>query len=251
MTHKQWFRFGLVMIAAHLFALVFQSAFAADLGNLWPWASQNPAKPAPVAPYEIPTFEGQRRDFRAAAAPLAQAPAIDGDAVFQAVIACYPVKSRWKIDVDLEAATRSSRVTDATGTTIGRSWVGVVARMPIYSATEHDREMEREARRRGDTAKTVADFVEQLAARNAAVRSVALYSALEQRARVRVNTGIADAAEQIGFLEKTSAAERELIKTEAAVMQARLGLVAMCREGEADEMNRFLSGLAQLPTAKK
>lgn len=223
---------------------------AADLGGLWPWASQNPAKPAPVKPYEIPTFEGQARDFRQPAPALAQAPAIDGDAVFRAVVDCYPVKSRWKMDVDLEAAVRSSRVIDVTGTAIGRSNVGIVARMPIYSATEHDREMEREARRRADTAKTVADFVEKLAERNASVRAVALYSALEQRARVRVNTGIADALEQVGYMEKTSTAERDLIRAEAGVMQTRLQLVAMCREGEADQMNRFLSGLAQLPAAR-
>lgn len=249
MPHKQLLRFGLVMIAAQLFALL-QSAFAADLGNLWPWASQNPAKPAPVRPYEIPTFEGQARDFRQPPPPLAQAPAIDGDAVFRAVVDCYPVKSRWKMDVDLEAAVRSTRVIDVTGTALGRSNIGIVARMPIYSATEHDREMEREARRRADTAKTVADFVEKLAERNASVRAVALYSALEQRARVRVNTGIADALEQVGYMEKTSTAERDLIRAEAGVMQSRLQLVAMCREGEADQMNRFLSGLAQLPAAQ-
>lgn len=223
---------------------------AADLGGLWPWASQNPAKPAPVKPYEIPTFEGQARDFRQPAPALAQAPAIDGDAVFRAVVDCYPVKSRWKMDVDLEAAVRSTRVIDVTGTAVGRSNIGIVARMPIYSATEHDREMEREARRRADTAKTVADFVEKLAERNASVRAVALYSALEQRARVRVNTGIADALEQVGYMEKTSTAERDLIRAEAGVMQTRLQLVAMCREGEADQMNRFLSGLAQLPAAR-
>jgi hypothetical protein len=96
----------------------------------------------------------------------------------------------------------------------------------------------------------VADFVEKLAERNASVRAVALYSALEQRARVRVNTGIADALEQVGYMEKTSTAERDLIRAEAGVMQTRLQLVAMCREGEADQMNRFLSGLAQLPAAQ-
>lgn len=223
---------------------------AADLGGLWPLASQNPSKPAPVRPYEIPTFEGQARDFRQPPPPLAQAPAIDGDAVFRAVVDCYPVKSRWKMDVDLEAAVRSTRVIDVTGTAVGRSNIGIVARMPIYSATEHDREMEREARRRADTAKTVADFVEKLAERNASVRAVALYSALEQRARVRVNTGIADALEQVVYMEKTSTAERDLIRAEAGVMQSRLQLVAMCREGEADQMNRFLSGLAQLPAAQ-
>lgn len=223
---------------------------AADLGGLWPWSSQNPAKPAPVRPYEIPTFEGQAREFRQPPPPLAQAPAIDGDAVFRAVVDCYPVKSRWKMDVDLEAAVRSTRVIDVTGTAVGRSNIGIVARMPIYSATEHDREMEREARRRADTAKTVADFVAKLAERNASVRAVALYSALEQRARVRVNTGIADALEQVGYMEKTSTAERDLIRAEAGVMQTRLQLVAMCREGEADQMNRFLSGLAQLPAAQ-
>jgi hypothetical protein len=131
-------------------------------GNLWPWASQNAPAPPKVKPYEIPTF-GPKRNYRDAPAQWQKAPKIDGDAIFRMVIACYPSKSRWNLDVDLQAAVRTANAVDITGTEIGKSTVGIVARMPLYSATELDREREREYRRRSDTASKVADFVGHLA----------------------------------------------------------------------------------------
>src|SRR3989338_9561779 len=142
-------------------------------GNLWPWSSQSPKDPPKVQPYEVPTF-GQKRNFKDAPAQWQKAPKSDGDAVFRMIIACYPNKSRWNLDIDLQAAVRTANAVDITGTAIGKSTVGIVARMPLYSATEMDREREREYRRRTDTAKTVASFVGELATRNQALRTLAL-----------------------------------------------------------------------------
>lgn len=238
--------------ALALVAVLPAPTFAADEkgGNLWPWSSQNAKEPPKVQPYEVPTF-GAKRNFREAPAQWQKAPKVDGDAVFRAIIACYPNKSQWNIDVDLQAAVRNANAVDITGTAIGKSTVGIVARMPLYSATEMDREREREYRRRTDTAGKVAEFVGQLAARNQALRSLALSAAMESRAQIRVNEGIADADEQVKFLDKVAAAEKDLITAEAKVMDARLSLVAMCRDESADAVNAYLTDLAHLPAAAK
>jgi len=236
---------ALALIAPVLAAL--STVAGAEEPGLWPWASQNPEKPPAVKPYEIPTFEGAARNFRDAPAGWVKAPRVDGDAVFSMILNCYPAKSRWRLNVDLQAALKSAESLDVTGTTIGSSYVGVVARMPLYSADDQDREREREYRRRVDTAGLVADFVGEIATRNQAVRTVALSGSLEQRARVRVAEGIADADEQVKYLDKVAAGENALITAEAKIMKARLALVSMCREEEADRVNAYLSGLARLP----
>ena len=240
------------MALALLVAVPLAPTFAADEkgGNLWPWSSQNAKEPPKVLPYEVPTF-GAKRNFRDAPAQWQKAPKVDGDAVFRTIIACYPNKSQWNIDVDLQAAVRNANAVDITGTAIGKSTVGIVARMPLYSATEMDREREREYRRRTDTAGKVAEFVGQLAARNQALRALALSAAMESRAQIRVNEGIADADEQVKFLDKVATAEKDLITAEAKVMDARLSLVAMCRDESADAVNAYLTDLAHLPAAAK
>lgn len=249
-------RLTFAAVALTLVAVLPASTFATDekgsstAGNLWPWSSQNPKDPPKVQPYEVPTF-GAKRNFRDAPAQWQKAPKIDGDAIFRMVVTCYPNKSRWNLDIDLQAAVRNQNMVDVTGTVIGQNSVGIVARMPLYSATEMDREREREYRRRSDTAGKVAEFVGQLAARNQALRVLALAAAMESRAQIRVNEGIADAEEQIKYLDKVAGAEKDLITAEAKAMDARLSLVAMCRDEEADAVNSYLTDLAQLPAAAK
>ena len=240
------------MALALLVAVPLAPTFAADEkgGNLWPWSSQNAKEPPKVQPYEVPTF-GAKRNFRDAPAQWQKAPKIDGDAIFRMVVACYPNKSRWNLDVDLQAAVRNQNMVDVTGTVIGQHTVGIVARMPLYSATEMDREREREYKRRTDTAGKVAEFVGQIAARNQALRTLAIAAAMESRAQIRVNEGIADAEEQLKYLDKVAGSEKDLITAEAKAMDARLSLVAMCRDEESDTVNAYLTDLAQLPPAAK
>ena len=230
------------------FALFLAStATICQAGDLWPWASQNAKNPPKVQPYEIPTLHGKPSDFKTPAPDWVKAPRISGDEVFAMVIACYPSRSRWRIDVDLLGAVRNTAAIDVTGTTIGRSMVGIVAKMPIYSDTEMDREREREYRRRTDTAQIVAEFVGSIAKRNQAARMLALSAAMERRAQIRVNEGITDATEQTGWLEKTAQAEQTLIEAESKTAESRLKLVVMCRDEVADGVNSYLTELAQLP----
>ncbi|TXH62531.1 MAG: hypothetical protein E6Q84_01135 [Thiothrix sp.] len=220
----------------------------------WPWKPGSELeKPPDVKPYQIPTMAGDGLDYHAKPAPIVQAPAIDADAVFSRVIACYPEKSKFDIDVDLRAAIRSSDVLDLedTATGLGKSYVGIVASMPLYSGKELDREKEREYQRRKDTAKAVSDFVTAIAGRNHAVRELALYRSLEARSAVRVKEGITEATEQVGYLEKVASSQEKLIGEEAKIMESRLLLAGMCDPANAKTIGGWLKTISAVPEVEE
>ena len=172
----------------------------------WPWKASELEKPPTVQPYQFPTMLDDGADYHDKPLALVKAPAIDADAVFSAVLACYPEKSKFDIDVDLRAAIRSRDVLDLqdTSTGLGKSYVGIVASMPLYSGKELEREKDREYSRRKDTAKAVADFIASIAGRNHAIRELALYRSLEARSAARVKEGVTEASEQVSYLEKVA-----------------------------------------------
>lgn len=218
----------------------------------WPWKKQvDPAQPPTIQPYQLPTLHDDGLDYHAKPAPMVQAPAIDADAVFSRVLACYPARSKFDIDVDLRAALRSNDVLDLENTTtgLGKSYVGIVANMPLYSGKELDKEKEREYNRRKDTAKAVATFITAIASRNHAVRELALYRSLEARSAIRVKEGITEAAEQVGYLEKVASAQEKLITDEAQIMESRLLLTGMCDPASAKTIGTWLKQLATVPEA--
>jgi hypothetical protein len=217
----------------------------------WPWANTaDPAQPPPLKPYDVPTLNGDKVDYHAPPAGLVKAPAIDADAVFLRVMGCYPEKSKYDIDVSLRASLRTSPALDLTdnSTSLGKSYVGIVASMPLYSGRELDREKDREYSRRKDTARAVADFITAIAARNQAVREFTLYRSLEARSAVRVQQGIVEASEQVGYLEKVATAQKELIQAEARIMESRLLLAGMCDPQNGATLGDWLKHLATVPT---
>lgn len=224
-------------------------ALAKDDDALWPWASQNPVQPPKLKPYSLPKFNTDSPEFRDSIPALAKAPRVDADQLYQQIVHCYPAKSLWNIDINLRGAVNTGSVLNLDGTSIGRNYVGIVMQMPLYSVTEIERQRDREYKRRTDTAKLLANFIASIANRNQAVRELGLYSSLEGRSRIRVQQGIAEATEQIRYLEKVSKAQTALIKSETDIMQARLTLVGACRPEQADQMNQFLTSVAQLPRA--
>lgn len=227
---------------------------AAESHNIsWPWVkSADPAQPPALKPYEVPTLVGDQLDYHAPAAGLVKAPAIDADAIFARVMGCYPEKSKYNIDVSLRASLRSNPALDLednSSGSLGKSYVGIVASMPLYSGRELDREKDREYSRRKDTAKAVADFITAIAARNQAVREFALYRSLEARSAVRVQQGIVEASEQVGYLEKVATAQKDLIQTEARIMESRLLLAGMCDPQNANTLGSWLKRIAAVPSA--
>lgn len=220
--------------------------------SFWPWKEGGAAKPPPVKPYRLPTLSGDNLDYHDKPAPLVKAPAIDAEAVYDYVLACYPEKSKWNLDVNLRAQLASTPdsilSSDGTNTTeLGSSYVAIVANMPLYSITELNREREREHARRQEVAGVVADFIAAMASRNHAIRELALYRSLEARSSLRVQQGIAESTEQVKFLEKVAASHETLIKQEARIMDTRLKLSGMCDPANAATLNTWLKQVSAVP----
>jgi hypothetical protein len=209
-----------------------------------PWAEPAEAVPKPK-PYRLPKFQGGA-DHYTQIPPLVPSPGVDVDALYRSVIDCYPEPSKFRLDVDLETSYRDRTTYDLTGAAVGQHYVGIVARMPLYSATELNREREREYRRRTDTAKTVGALVKALADRDTAIRQLGLYSSLEARAQVRVAQGVAETGEQVKYLEKVAAAHEAQISAETALIEHRLALVAQCADDTASQLNAYLTRLTAL-----
>jgi hypothetical protein len=181
-------------------------------------------------------------------AALVVAPSIDADALFNKLLACYPTRSKWQIDVDLKAGSRVGEDISVVGATeLGRNYAQIVASMPLYSATELDRKQKNEYDLRGDTAKRVATFVTAISARNHAMRELALYQSLESRASVRVQSGVTGAEEQVTYLKEVASAQDAVIKAEADIMESRLALSSLCSKDNYAPINHYLKTLAAVP----
>ena len=212
--------------------------------------AQKQAEVPAVEPYKLPTFKGQKPAINNNIAAYIKTPKLNAGSIYQRVLACYPQKSKWQIDVDLRAALTaadSSFYSSADTSSIGSNYVQIVANMPLYSATEMDRAMKNEHDLRQETAKTVAQLVKAIAARNHALRKIALYTSLEKRAAVRVQGGVVGTAEQVTFLEKFAKAYETEIDAETDIMTARLALAALCAGNQYDTMNAYLAAISRAP----
>ena len=212
-----------------------------------PWAETGERAPKPE-PYKLPQFESETTHWTQTA-PLQTAPYVDAERLFYAVVACYPETSKFGLEVDLEARFGNRTGYTVSGSEIAQHYVGVVASMPLYSASEMSRERDREHNRRLGTTEIIGSFMQALAGRNHAHRELGLYSSLEARSQVRVAQGVADTAEQVGYLEKVAAAQRDLIRRESELLQHRLALISQCGDGQSDSLNHYIKRLTELPEA--
>lgn len=246
-----------LMILLATLAYVASLMFPADAGAVegdkgWqislPWTQ--PAEPPPdIQPFELPTLKGKAPHFVTPSPALEPAPKVDPDAIFTVVNNCYPEKTKFKIDLSLVAGVRSSvdQFNISDWPAITDHYIGVVGEMPLYSTTEQAREREWEHKRRVGTAKNVATFAQALANRNYAYREMGLYLVMEARSQARVRQGIANITEQVGFLEKVAAAQRDILKYESQIVENRLALISMCDTTRQEQVNTYLKSLAYLP----
>ena len=251
-------------IRYYLYALLFvldvffiaawsSSAAAAEINQpgkfeIWPihdpW--QDMTQPAPKSmPFIIPRFDNGITKIHTPIAPLAAAPKVDAEGIYYAVLNCYPERSKFNLQIDLESRYSTRRIYDASQNTIGRHYIALVARMPLYSATDMSRERDREYLRRTTTAQTVGLLIAALASRNHAYRELGLYSALEARSQIRVAQGVADSAEQVGHLGRVAAAQQSLIVSESQLVQYRLTLISQCGEGESSALNYYIQAMIE------
>ena len=207
-------------------------------------------EPPQVQPFKLPTLTGEEADFRGYMNPLIEAPKLDADAIFAQATNCYPESSRFRLEVHLEAGARTQGIITADNKTIGKNYAGIVAKMPLYSPTSSSREREREYMRRTATSEQIGRLVTAIAIRNHSHRAVALYTALEARSQVRVQKGLTETAEQVGYMEKLLSAHEAFLKAEAEITAARLAISGQCSENRRDGLNNWLKQMAILQEAE-
>lgn len=224
---------------------------AEDAKSFWPWNDKPAQQPPPVRAYKLPTMAEDGLRFRDKPAALVKATPIDADALYRYVLACYPETSKWTLDLHLRGQLSTLGTdfltSDAGDTQLGSNYVAIVANLPLYSSTEINREKEREHVRRQDVATTVADFITSIAARNHAIRELALYRSLEVRSSLRVQQGIVDASEQVKYLEKVAGSQESLIKHQSKITETRLKLASLCDPQNAATIHQWLQKVATVP----
>lgn len=224
------------------------TCFANDWGIPTPW--QEPELNAPeIKPFELPTLSGDAPHYNTPTPALRPAPKINPDIIYSTVLQCYPEKSKFKLDLNLVAGMKTNLDEYKTDDwpEISEHYVGIVAKMPLYSTTEQSRERQWEYQRRTATATSVAAFTQGLADRNYAYRLMGLYLALEARSQQRVAQGVANVNEQVTLLEKVASSQRDILAHEAKIVEHRLALVALCEESYSDQVNQYLQRVASLP----
>lgn len=154
---------------------------------------------------------------------------------------CWPAASWFRGDLSLEA--RGGRTFGSIGNNdqTQANYAGIVARIPLYSATEIDREREREALRMQQAAASIGQIVQALVERQRAMRETELYEAIERRARLRVAEGVTDTAEQITALKQVADAHTDEAKANAKLTAARLSLISLCQRDRAHDLNDYLT----------
>lgn len=200
-------------------------------------ASETPPPP----PFQLPTYN-QENSTRPLLPPVQpQKPVKLGEfepaRVLNIVETCWPAKSWFRGELALETRAGAS---SGIGESVA-NYAALVARIPIYSATEIDREREREALRMQQAAASIGQIVQALVERQRAMRETELYEAIERRARLRVAEGVTDTAEQITALKQVADAHTDEAKANAKLTAARLSLISLCQRDRASELNEYLT----------
>jgi hypothetical protein len=206
-------------------------------------------KPPNILPYQIPTFTGAPVDYKQIKPAIDPKKKINGDAIFQIINKCYPLKSGFGLEVNLRGGMNykpSDKNTSSGNTTVVQTYdsqnyyAGIVANMPLYSDIEIDKDRKVEYQRRMQTTSTIKELLSAVATKRRAERLMGLYTSLEKRAQVRIETGVAPVDEQIGYLEKVATTQGELDTAEAAIEGSRLALIGQCRPEVVDEVNSYI-----------
>lgn len=200
---------------------------------------------APTERPSLPTFSGDKAPLQAPK-KMAPRPVLpDTRALFDLVMACYPEPSYFRGEIALEGRARNHRAAtlqdDGTLSGGGRVQLALVAKLPLYSAVELDREREREYTRRGKVADSVGAFVREVAKRHKLGRELDLARALESRAQERVAVGVAETAEQVRYMERVADIEAGLIESRGVLEKARLEMLGHCATHRTQAVDDTLS----------
>lgn len=206
--------------------------------------------PPPPPPWVLPTFDPANdagpvvdQQLPRPARPPAPAPrraAFEAGRAMSLVADCWPSPSWFRPEIGLEIRSGQKFGQVGQNDQTQANYVGIVARMPLYSASELDKEYEREAGRMQQAAVAVGQIVEGLAAAQRARRETELYEALERRAQVRVSEGVAITAEQVSALKEVATAHTGAAQAAAKLIAYRLHLQSLCRRDKAGPLFAYL-----------
>ncbi|MBU3650890.1 MAG: hypothetical protein FGM28_11385 [Limnohabitans sp.] len=164
--------------------------------------------------------------------------------VFERAVQCWPAQSLFRGEIAFEGRLHGAPLIqlDSNGQWSQHRYssANLVARLPLYSSLEVDRERERELNRRLHAADAAGEFSLTLMERERLQRELRLMTALEQRARERVRAGVAESSEQVRYLERVAALDGELLRLRGRMTRAQLQLVSFCSSDKAAEFTRFL-----------
>jgi hypothetical protein len=199
-------------------------------------------------PLTVPLFDGIERSYKPPSNPLKRPEIPDFRRLFELTVACWPEKSWFRGELHVEGrfankkAAQNSSVDPLSGaiTTRDDRYIALVARIPLLSASELDKERNREAERRGKIAEAVGSLVSAYAERVMQTRQLSLVQALEKRAQERVRMGVAETSEQVRYLEQMAALETRIQALQGDEIKARLHLLGMCDDTNMARIDAYL-----------
>lgn len=198
-------------------------------------AGANDSPESRPPPWHLPRFDGTTPDTENRAQPpggqLEPGPVVDYRTLYDLVITCYPTRSWWRPEIALEGRVAQGDKQEALVQSAETStYVGIVARVPLYSAVELDRERERERMRRGEIAAAVGKLVALVADREVHHRELGLLRSIEDRSGRRVAAGVAETAEQITAIRQVAQLESKIIQNRADMQAQALVIAGMCKD---------------------
>ena len=169
----------------------------------------------------------------------------DSQILYQRTLDCWPSASHFRVELSLEGRVGQSSQSwiDPNGrymADISPLGASLVARLPLYSANELDREREREWLRRRRAAEAVGQLITHLADRQRIRQELNLMKTLEVRARKRVISGIVDSSEQVRYMERVAELDGQLLRQQGHIERSRLELLGFCGQTHFAEMDRYL-----------
>ena len=222
--------------------------------------AQSDKKPAATdkpPPYQIPLLDGKKERTKAQPTDeykLADAP--NARELFDMIVSCWPERSWFRGELSAEARTtrRNSAINGSTTTTLdpvsgnyvtqnstgNDATIGLLLRVPLWSAMELDREREREAGRRNLIAQQVGVYVSSLAEFQLTEREIQIHRALEKRSQERVMLGVAETSEQVKGLQNVAQLEAKQVRNKADLIKSRITLQGLCTHDKAWIIDEYL-----------
>jgi hypothetical protein len=191
---------------------------------------------AQADPFKLPLFSETKPGG------IAIMPLFDMDMALSEVTNCLPQKSKFQIDIDLVGRASSGDIYDEDElTNLGKYYIGIVAKIPLYSSAEIEDTVRWESNLRIKISDLIGSIAEDITIAKKALIEINMYSALEKRAQKRIEIGVAYTKEQIDYLEKVLTAHSKKNAAIADIHSARLKIISLCTDEKRARVSRYFN----------